>query len=49
MSNQLSYDARQVTSQGAQKTAQRAALMLYDAVKWVVNFIGDMIRIALGR
>jgi len=49
MQNQLGYDARQVGSQNAQKIAQRGLLMIYDGIKWVVNFIGQLIKTALSK
>jgi hypothetical protein len=46
---QLGYDARQISSQNTQKTLQKASIFGFEAVKWVVNFIGDMIKILLAK
>ena len=49
MSNQLSYDARQVSARGTQKVVQRVGIMLYEVIKAAVNFIGHMIKILLAK
>ncbi len=49
MSNQLSYDARQVSSQGTQRVLKRANIAIYEVIKAAVDFIGHMIKILLAK
>jgi hypothetical protein len=49
MSNQLSYDARQVSSQGVQKVLQRAMITTYEIIKALVDFIGHMVKVFLAK
>ncbi|MBW7956077.1 hypothetical protein H3C66_05090 [Patescibacteria group bacterium] len=49
MSNQLSYDARQVSSQGTQKFLQKLTIGFYEAIKALVDFIGQMVKIFLSK
>ena len=49
MANQLSYDARQVSSQGTQKILRRANIAIYEVVKAAADFIGHMVKIFLAK
>jgi|GEM_PF-1244049 len=49
MSNQLSYDARQVSSQGTQRVMKRIYITTYEIIKAAVEFIGHMIKILLAK
>ena len=49
MSNQSSYDARQVTSQGAQKVSKQAGIAIYEAIKALFDFIGHLVKVFLAK
>lgn len=49
MYNQLSYDARQISSQKTHKLLQRLTISVYEATKWLVNFIGQMVKVFLAK
>lgn len=49
LSKHLDYDARQFSAQATKNTLQKISIFSYAAVKWIVNFIGDMIKILLAK